>query len=71
MIASNKLVFVIGEPGSGKSTQIPQYLLETEEYQNSNKKILMSLPRKVAAVNLSYRISEELKDEKGDVVVKY
>lgn len=74
-----RIVIVMGNPGCGKSTQIPQYLLEITESRNKNlsstsnsgfdqvkpqpisNTIYVSLPRKVAARNLSVRLNDELK----------
>lgn len=53
-INNNKVTVIIGETGSGKSTQIPQFLMET-----SPKLIAVTQPRRVAAASLAQRVSEE------------
>ncbi|KAI9670290.1 MAG: putative ATP-dependent RNA helicase dhr2 [Alyxoria varia] len=46
-----------GETGSGKSTQVPQYL-HSESW--CTKCIAVTQPRRVAAINLARRVAEEL-----------
>lgn len=80
-IENNIVSIVCGETGSGKSTQIPQMIYraamenmwkyrcsQTEE--NGPKKIMVGItqPRRVAAVSLAKRVSEEIKTELGKEV---
>ena len=56
-IQHSQVVVLIGETGSGKSTQVAQYL--AEETLNYGGKIVVTQPRKIAAISLAKRVSEE------------
>lgn len=51
------VVVVKGETGSGKSTQIPQYLAEV--FAGAGKAVVCTQPRKVAAESLAERVAVE------------
>jgi HrpA-like RNA helicase len=48
----HKIVIVVSEVGSGKTTQIPQYLLEEALMSGhcDDKKIIVTEPRRISAV---------------------
>eukprot|EP01069_Polyplicarium_translucidae_P000234 Polyplicarium_translucidae@DN1132_c0_g1_i1.p1 len=59
-VRDNPVVIIVGETGSGKTTQIPQYLLEEGFTEGRVKKIGCTQPRRVAAMSVSARVAEEL-----------
>jgi len=57
---ANRIIIVIGETGSGKTTQIPQYLLEMGFGSHIKGRICCTQPRRVAAMSVAKRVAEEL-----------
>jgi ATP-dependent RNA helicase DDX35 len=57
-LETHRVVIVVGETGSGKSTQLPQYLMENG-WTDSNHMICITEPRRIAAINLARRVCDE------------
>lgn len=66
IIRENNIVIVIGETGSGKTTQLTQYLHE-EGYSKFGM-IGCTQPRRVAAMSVAKRVSDEMNTKLGDEV---
>ncbi|OQE38931.1 hypothetical protein PENCOP_c007G05093 [Penicillium coprophilum] len=66
VIRDNQVVVVVGETGSGKTTQLTQFLHE-EGYSKSGM-IGCTQPRRVAAMSVAKRVSEEMEVELGGLV---
>jgi len=66
IIRDNKVVIIVGETGSGKTTQLTQYLYESGYAKYGI--IGCTQPRRVAAVCVAKRVSEEMNTQLGDVV---
>jgi HrpA-like RNA helicase len=60
-IMRQQVTVVSGETGCGKSTQIPQYILE----RDPNARIICTQPRRIAAINLAYRVQDEMLQKTG------
>ncbi|KAL0080848.1 P-loop containing nucleoside triphosphate hydrolase protein [Phycomyces blakesleeanus] len=58
-INDHQVLVIVGETGSGKTTQLPQYLYEGG-YTKDNKKIGCTQPRRVAAMSVAARVAEEM-----------
>ncbi len=65
-ITENQVVIVVGETGSGKTTQLPKMALEVAG--NRRGKLGCTQPRRLAAVAVSRRIAEEVNSELGGYV---
>lgn len=61
-----RLFSFLGETGSGKTTQIPQYLYEAGIGRQGV--IAVTQPRRVAAISLATRVSDEKRTELGKLV---
>jgi ATP-dependent helicase HrpA len=66
-LGDHQVVIVAGETGSGKSTQLPQYLLEAG-LGADGRLIGHTQPRRLAARTVAERIAEELGTEVGGLV---
>jgi ATP-dependent helicase HrpB len=60
-VDQNQVTIITAETGAGKSTQVPQYLVE-----HGYKKVVVTQPRILAARNLSRRVREEWALRTGD-----
>uniref|UniRef100_A0A1J3K7M0 RNA helicase n=1 Tax=Noccaea caerulescens TaxID=107243 RepID=A0A1J3K7M0_NOCCA len=58
LIEENQVLVIVGETGSGKTTQIPQYLQEVGYTKRG--KIGCTQPRRVAAMSVASRVAQEL-----------
>lgn len=58
-IAENQILIIVGETGSGKTTQIMQYLIE-EGYCEGGWKMACTQPRRVAAMSVAKRVADEV-----------
>ncbi|XP_041643342.1 probable ATP-dependent RNA helicase DHX37 [Cheilinus undulatus] len=58
-VRENPSVVICGETGSGKTTQVPQFLYEAG-YANGTGIIGITEPRRVAAVSMSHRVAKEM-----------
>uniref|UniRef100_A0A8W8K8T0 RNA helicase n=1 Tax=Magallana gigas TaxID=29159 RepID=A0A8W8K8T0_MAGGI len=67
LVENYQTVVIVGETGCGKSTQIPQYLLEAG-WGAEGHVIGVTQPRRVAAVTVATRVAEERGALLGDEV---
>ncbi|KAL2152694.1 hypothetical protein VTH82DRAFT_5878 [Thermothelomyces myriococcoides] len=58
-IKEYQVLILVGETGSGKTTQIPQYLHEAG-YTKDGMKIACTQPRRVAAMSVAARVADEM-----------
>ena len=65
-VGDNQMLVVIGETGSGKTTQMTQYLAEAG--YTSKGKIGCTQPRRVAAMSVAKRVAEEVGCRLGEEV---
>ncbi|KAJ1330021.1 hypothetical protein BSLG_009809 [Batrachochytrium salamandrivorans] len=65
-INENSIVIIVGETGSGKTTQLPQFLHEAGYTKNGI--IAVTQPRRVAAISIATRVSQEMQTKVGETV---
>ncbi|KAF4594648.1 pre-mRNA splicing factor ATP-dependent RNA helicase prp16 [Ophiocordyceps camponoti-floridani] len=66
VIRENQVTIVVGETGSGKTTQLTQFLLE--DGYGRNGMIGCTQPRRVAAMSVAKRVAEEMEVRLGSTV---
>lgn len=66
-VTTHQAVIICSETGSGKSTQIPSLILERELLAGRPCKIYVTEPRRISAMSLARRVSEELGEAKEDL----
>ncbi|KAJ1795258.1 ATP-dependent RNA helicase, partial [Coemansia sp. RSA 2399] len=59
-VKTHSSLVIVGETGSGKTTQIPQYLLESGFSRYGQTAIAVTQPRRVAATSIAKRVAEEV-----------
>ncbi|KAI8810129.1 P-loop containing nucleoside triphosphate hydrolase protein [Cladochytrium replicatum] len=62
-VKANKVVLIAADTGAGKSTQVPQYLLDA-----GFDRIAVTQPRRIACFSLARRVAHEMMDEKGTTI---
>lgn len=68
-IHTHKQVIVVeGETGSGKTTQIPQFMVDAGYTQNGEYCVACTQPRRVAAMSIAKRVAEEMDVSLGEEV---
>ncbi|PKU47310.1 hypothetical protein llap_2409 [Limosa lapponica baueri] len=68
IIKDSKVVLIVGETGSGKTTQIPQFLLD-DCYKNGTPcRIFCTQPRRLAAVAVAERVAAERREKIGQTI---
>ncbi|XP_050296944.1 ATP-dependent RNA helicase DHX30-like isoform X2 [Anthonomus grandis grandis] len=72
LLQNNNCVIVKGQPGCGKSSRVPQYVLESwiRQAQSGEEfcRIAVTQPRRIAAISLSERVASERTEEVGHIV---
>lgn len=67
-IANYQVVIIEGETGCGKSTQVPQFILDEAVDKHQHCSIVVTQPRKIAATSLARRVCKERGWQLGKLV---
>ncbi|KAJ2711230.1 putative ATP-dependent RNA helicase ucp12, partial [Coemansia spiralis] len=68
LVSRNRCVVVSGATGCGKTTQIPQYILDTALARGEYVNIVCTQPRRISAIGVAGRVAEERAGALGGVV---
>lgn len=65
LLESNRVVVVVGETGCGKTTQLPQFILDSliMSGHGAEASIIVTQPRRISAVSVAARVSSERIDD--------
>eukprot|EP00928_Gymnodinium_smaydae_P086237 TRINITY_DN7015_c0_g3_i3.p1 TRINITY_DN7015_c0_g3~~TRINITY_DN7015_c0_g3_i3.p1 ORF type:complete len:1283 (+),score=277.09 TRINITY_DN7015_c0_g3_i3:94-3849(+) len=63
-VRTNRVTLVLGDTGCGKSTQVPQFLLEDD----SSASVVVTQPRRLSALALAHRVAQERGEDVGGAV---
>jgi ATP-dependent RNA helicase DHX8/PRP22 len=66
-VQKNDILIIVGETGSGKTTQLPQFLYNAG-FCREGKMIGITQPRRIAAVTVAKRVAEECEVQLGQKV---
>jgi ATP-dependent RNA helicase DHX29 len=66
-LETSQIVVLSGETGCGKSTQLPAYILEDQLSKGKACKVYVTEPRRISAISLAQRVSQELGERRGAV----
>ncbi|CAG9856904.1 unnamed protein product [Phyllotreta striolata] len=72
VISQSPVVVISGETGCGKSTQVPQFILDgwikNYESDNNHVEIVCTQPRRISAIGVAERVADERVEKIGNTV---
>lgn len=74
ILKSNQVTVISGETGCGKSTQVPQYILDDwldnlhKEDSKRHAEIICTQPRRISAIGVADRVADERVERTGAIV---
>lgn len=69
LVEANRAIVITGEAGCGKSTQVPQYIIDAVRPDGAREpRVLVTQPRRVAAVSVARRVAAERGEAVGQSV---
>ncbi|KAJ3992073.1 P-loop containing nucleoside triphosphate hydrolase protein [Lentinula boryana] len=68
LFSKNQIIVMVGETGSGKTTQIPQFVTYSDLPHTKGKLVACTQPRRVAAMSVAQRVADEMDVQLGKQV---
>ncbi|XP_061824859.2 ATP-dependent RNA helicase TDRD9 [Nerophis lumbriciformis] len=68
LIENNSVVIIRGATGSGKTTQLPQYILDHYSEKNASCNIVVTQPRRIGATSIARWVATQRKCTLGSLV---
>ncbi|KAJ3746064.1 P-loop containing nucleoside triphosphate hydrolase protein [Lentinula detonsa] len=68
LFSKNQIIVMVGETGSGKTTQIPQFVAYSDLPHTKGKLVACTQPRRVAAMSVAQRVADEMDVQLGKQV---
>ncbi|KAJ7515980.1 hypothetical protein O6H91_22G036900 [Diphasiastrum complanatum] len=68
LVSNHQVVLVAGETGCGKTTQVPQFILDHMWSKGKACKIICTQPRRISAISVAERIATERGEPIGETV---
>uniref|UniRef100_A0A915KBS7 Helicase C-terminal domain-containing protein n=1 Tax=Romanomermis culicivorax TaxID=13658 RepID=A0A915KBS7_ROMCU len=68
IINNSQISLIVGETGSGKSTQIPQFIIEQAAINKEKCRVIVTEPRRIAALTIAERCAQERGEYVGQTV---
>ncbi len=68
LIGSSQVVVISGETGCGKTTQVPQFVLDDliDRGEGHGTRVICTQPRRISAISIAERVAEERGERCGD-----
>lgn len=72
-VKMSQIVVISGETGCGKSTQVPQFILDDwmnnfDEYNGRHVEVICTQPRRISAIGVAERVADERAEKVGNTV---
>lgn len=67
-VKMNRVTVIRGSTGCGKTTQVPQFIIDYMAADQQQFNVIVTQPRRIAAMSIAKRVAEERNWQLGDIV---
>lgn len=68
LLETTQVVIITAETGSGKTTQVPQFLLDEAAETGADCRVICTQPRRISTVAVAERVAQERGEKMGETV---